>query len=170
MDDRPLQRKYARIERERRFLLTSLPREVDPQDFVRLRDCFVSGTHLRLRYVEDPDGRVLVVKLGQKTPDPDDPNDTRRRIMTTIYLPEDEAASLPLTGTRSVKRRYKLAEQGWTFCIDVWEEPSAAKGLVLSEVECPSDEELSRITLPKWAEREVTEDSNYSAFVLAQGD
>ena len=168
MTDRPTRRKYARIERERRFLLTRLPDSVNPDDYERLRDCFVSGTHIRFRIVEAPNGQVVVVKLGQKVPDPEAPDDPRRRLMTTIYLPEEEAAALSLSGPRTTKRRYKLQEQGWTFCIDVWENPAGARGTLLAEVECPTDEELDRIVLPSWAEREVTEDPHYSAFALAQ--
>lgn len=168
MDDRPTKRKYARIERERRFLLSRLPASVDPDDYQRLRDCFVSGTHLRLRVVETPSGDVVIVKLGQKTLDPEAPEDPRRRLMTTIYLPDDEAMALSLSGLRTTKRRYKLQEQGWTFCVDVWEEPAAARGVLLAEVECPTDGELDRIVVPSWAEREVTEDPRYSAFTLAQ--
>lgn len=166
MSDRPLTRKYARVERERRFLVSKLPPELEGAPFKRLRDCFVRGTHLRLRQVESPEGEVVVVKLGQKIVDPEAPLDPRRRQMTTIYLPAGEAAALPLDGLRAVKRRYHLSEQGWTFCVDVWEAPSAVAGLILAEVECPSDAELDAVALPAWAEREVTEDSSYSSIEL----
>ena len=53
-------------------------------------------------------------KLGQKIPDPDAPGDVRHR-QTTIYLAPGEATALAtLDGPRTVKRRYKLEEQGWT--------------------------------------------------------
>jgi hypothetical protein len=166
VSDRPLTRKYARIERERRFLVESLPAELEDASFQRLRDCFVKGTHLRLRRVESPSGELIVVKLGQKIPDPEAPGDPRRRQMTTIYLPGDEARALPLEGPRAVKRRYHLLEQGRTFCVDVWEAPASVAGLILAEVECPSDEELDAIQLPSWAAREVTEDAAYSSIEL----
>jgi hypothetical protein len=167
-NDRPMTRGYARIERERRFTLSSLPAAVDPRDYERLRDCLVHGTHLRLRQVERPDGEVLIVKLGQKIVDPSAPTDPRRRQMTTLYLDPDEAAALTLDGLRTTKRRYKLREQGWTFCVDVWEAPEGAAGQIVAEVECPSDAELDAIVCPDWAEREVTQDPEYSAFNLAQ--
>jgi len=163
-----LKRKYARIERERRFLLERLPEHVDPEDYVRLRDCFVSGTFLRLRRVERPDGAEVVTKLGQKIACPDAPDDARRRQMTTIYLAPGEGPALAsLDGPRSMKRRYTLQEQGWTWAIDVWEEPSAAAGTILAEVECPSDAELDAIRAPGWVLREVTDDASFSAFTLA---
>ena len=168
MDDRPTKRPYARIERERRFLVDRLPDGVDADAYERLDDLFVRGTHLRLRRVSRPNGEQIVTKLGQKILDPSAPHDPRCRQMTTIYLPEDEAAMLSsLPGLRATKRRYKLVEQGWTFCIDVWELPVAAGGTILAEVEAPSIEELERIKLPSWALREVTDDARYSAITLA---
>lgn len=168
MTDRPRTRTYARIERERRFLLDALPEGVNPNDYERLRDCFIPNTHLRLREVSSPAGEVLVVKLGQKITDPEAPSDPRRRQMTTIYLDEQEGAALGLTGLRACKRRFKVHEQGWTFCIDVWEEPAGAAGVLVAEVECPTDEELDAIRCPDWAVREVTEDSRFGAVALAR--
>ncbi len=168
MTDRPLKRKYARIERERRFALKRLPAGLDPGTFQRLRDCYVRDTHLRLRQVETPDGEIVIVKLGQKIVDPEAPEDPRRRQMTTIYFDAAEAAALRLDGLRTVKRRYKHREQGWTFCIDVWEQPTGAAGVIVAEVECPTDAELDAVTCPSWAEGEVTEDPAYSAILLAQ--
>jgi hypothetical protein len=168
MTDRPNHRPYARIERERRFLLERLPPMLNPDEYERFDDLLLEGTHLRLREVRDPSGNWIITKLGQKIVDPAAPNDARCRQMTTIYAPENEGAvfkSMP--GLRTTKRRYKLPEHGWTFCIDVWERPLAARGTILAEVEAPSIEELQRITLPNWAVREVTEDPRYSAIALA---
>jgi len=132
----PTKHGYARIERERRFLLERLPENVDPEAYERLDDLFVHGTHLRLREVSRPDGEWTMTTLGQKIADPDAADDPRCRQMTTIYLPQEEAAALAaLDGLRTTKRRYKLPEQGFTFCIDVWESPPAARGTILAEVE-----------------------------------
>ena len=167
-ETRPLKRKYARIERERRFVLERLPEAVEAEGFTRLIDCFVEGTWLRLRRLEGPDGTEVLTKLGQKIPDPDAPGDVRHRQMTTIYLAPGEATALAeLDGPRSVKRRYKFEEQGHTWAIDVWESPPAAAGTILAEVECESDEELDAIEVPDWAQREVTDDDAFSAFTLA---
>lgn len=168
MEDRPLTRKYARIERERRFLVATLPLAVDPDGFERLHDRFVAGTHLRLRRVERPDGTVLTTKLGQKVEDPAYPGSARHRQMTTIYLPEDEAKAMALEGLQACKRRYKLGEQGFTFCIDVWEAPAHAAGLMVAEVECPTDGALDAIVCPGWALCEVTEDPAYGSVHLTR--
>ncbi len=103
MDERPLLRNYARIERERRFRLARLPHDIDPEEYERLHDCYVRGTHLRLRKVEEAGGRVRVWKLGQKIPDPSAPDDPRRRQMTTIYLDSTEAAALHVEGLQTIK-------------------------------------------------------------------
>lgn len=170
MDDRPTRRPYARIERERRFLLERLPPGLDPDVFERIHDVFIEGTHLRLRRIRRPDGEWIIGKLGQKIVDPDAPTDPRCREMTTIYLPEAEAAAFAgLPGPSATKRRYKLPEQGWTFCIDIWETPASARGTIVAEVEAPSLAELERIAVPSWALREVTDDVRYSAITLARG-
>jgi len=169
MDDRPRTRPYARIERERRFALDALPANVDPHAFERLRDTYIDGTDLRLRRIESPDGAFVQLKLGQKKVDPGAPEDARRREMTTFYLREQEQQVLAkLPGARSVKRRYRLREQGRTFCIDVYEQPSSAAGTMVAEVECDTDAELDAIAVPAWATREVTTDERYSAARLAR--
>lgn len=166
--DRPTRRPYARLELERRFLVERFPEGLDAGAFERIEDAFIVGTHLRLRRLTRPDGSWIVTKLGQKIVDPEAPDDPRRREMTTIYVPEAEGlvlASLP--AVRATKRRYKIREQGWTFCVDVWEAPTLAAGTMLAEVETPTLDELERIVTPPWAAREVTDDPRYGALHLA---
>jgi CYTH domain-containing protein len=166
--DRPTHRPYARIELERRFLLDALPRTIDLNDYERLHDLYVRGTHLRLRHVHAADGAWITSKLGQKIPNPAAPDDPRQRQMTTIYLPRSEVqAFAALDGLRTTKRRYKIAEQDWTWCIDVWERPARAAGTIVAEVEAPSLPELEALACPAWAIREITEDSRFSAIALA---
>lgn len=168
MDDRPLHRPYARIELERRFLVEALPAQVAAGEYEELRDLFVFETHLRVREVYSASGQWLATKLGQKIPNPAAPDDPRQRQMTTIYLPRSEAAALePLAGVRTVKRRYKLREQGWTWCIDVWQHPAGAAGTMIAEVETTTLAELEALRMPAWAAREVTDDAKYSARTLA---
>lgn len=171
MNERPRKRPYWRIERERRFVLDVLPAQVVEGDYRRLRDLWVRDTELRLRRVEEPSGALIMIKLGQKRPVPGAPDDPRRRQMTNFYLREQDGAVLEasLSGYVSVKRRYKLGEQGAIFCVDVWEEPASARGLILAEVERETDEALDAIQVPTWARAEVTEDDRYSGFALASG-
>jgi CYTH domain-containing protein len=169
LNDRPRIRRYARIELERRFLLEVLPPGVKEDDYERMRDVYVHGTHLRVRHIYAAGGEWITTKLGQKIPNPRAPDDPRQRQMTTIYLPREEIAALEvLDGLRTVKRRYRLEEQGRTWCVDVWEEPIGAAGVIVSEVEADTIEELEALTMPVWAVREVTDDRRYSAIALAQ--
>lgn len=163
--------KYARVECERRFLLEGLPATLHPEDYERVTDLFVASTHVRLRDIRRPNGEWIATKLGQKILDPEEPDDPRRRRMTTIYLPEQEARAFSsLPGLRTAKRRYRLHEQGKAFSIDVWENPAHTRGTILAEVEAPSIEELERIAIPTWALREVTTDARYTAIALASPD
>ena len=66
MNDRPLQRKYARLERERRFLLHRLPDSIDAADFERLRDLYLANSNLRLRRIPRPNGALIQLKPDQK--------------------------------------------------------------------------------------------------------
>jgi hypothetical protein len=68
-------RKYARVERERRFLLDALPSFVDTTHFERFEDLFVIGTHVRVRTIRRADGTFVISKVGQKIVDPDAPDD-----------------------------------------------------------------------------------------------
>lgn len=165
---RPLIRPYARIERERRFVLDALPPEVDPTDFRRLRDRFLEGTGLRLRRVERPDGSEIITKLGQKLPDPEAPEDRRRARLTTIYLQVGQAEPLEhLPAASNCKRRYTLSLGGRTWAIDAWEKPASIGPLILAEVEAETDAELDAISPPRWCAREVSQDARYSAYALA---
>ena len=170
MTDRPMKRKYARIERERRFSLKELPKQVDSEDFERLRDRYLDDTQVRLRLIESPDGSFLIAKLGQKIFNPEQPDNPRHRMMTTLYLTKDEwEVFAALSASCSTKRRYKLVEQGWTFVIDVYEQPESVEGLIVAEVECDTDEQLEAIVCPTWAIRETTDEEGWSGAIFARG-
>lgn len=59
------QHKYARPERERRFLLNRFPDGVDVIRIRRITDHYIEGTALRLREQSD-DGGPMAFKLTQK--------------------------------------------------------------------------------------------------------
>ncbi len=167
LSDRPERREYARVERERRFLVDHLPAAAVA--YQRLVDLYIDGTQMRLRRIESPKGELIICKLGQKLIDPAAPNDPRRRQMTTLYLQPGEDRLLgELPGHRSVKRRYKLPEQGWTFCVDVYEQPTGAAGIMVCEVECDTCRQLDEIRIPTWATREITADPQYWGAHLAR--
>ena len=82
--------KYAKVERERRWLLDGLPPFPDDARQVRIVDRYLHGTRLRLREVTETDGTV-VRKLGHKVRLGDD---AREVACTSLYLDDAEWAAL----------------------------------------------------------------------------
>jgi hypothetical protein len=160
--------KYARYERERRFLLPAPPPELDPsRGFQRFCDLYLEGTRLRLREVRAPDGAIVERKLNQKLPDPE--GHAGRRVITSLYLDAAEYALLAaLPGRRLEKRRHPFASAGRVFGVDVFEGPLA--GLVLAEVELESDAELAAFPTPPFARCEVTGLPFFTGGALAHED
>ncbi len=66
--------KYARVERERRYLLQDLPEGLSRADrHLQITDNYITGTRLRIRKVRDPKTNKWVVKFTQKfAPNPAD--------------------------------------------------------------------------------------------------
>ena len=160
--------KYAKVERERRFLLRAPPRELDlHRGFERIEDLYLTGTRLRLREVRDPAGAVVERKLTQKLPDPD--GAPARRILTTLYLDAAEFALFaPLPGRRLEKRRHRVELGGHGFAIDLFTGP--LEGLVLAELELASEAELAALPVPPFAHCEVTALPLFTGGALAQAD
>jgi CYTH domain-containing protein len=147
--------KYARIERERRFLVRELPAELLAADYQRILDCYIPGTRLRLRRIESPAGETLALKLTQKYPaDEQAGADT---VITNLYLNEVEYALLDvLDGLPLSKRRYAYQYSDYRYSIDIFE--GQLLGLILCEVEAESSKRLAAVPAPPFAIREVTDD------------
>jgi CYTH domain-containing protein len=124
-------------------------------------DRYVTGTTLRLRRVESSPGEV-VYKLGQKVrPHRDSPEVVR---LTNLYLRADEHGVLAaLPALELHKTRWHLRDDDRTFVIDVFE--GGLAGLILAELELVPGE--ARVTLPLWADIDVTDDDRYSGGRLA---
>lgn len=159
MSDRaPGAGRYARWEREHRFLLREVPVGVGPA--VGIADRYLDGTRLRLRRTDGPDG--VVHKLGQKVrPDPGDPSAIR---ITTIYLSPEEHELLSVLGGRTLaKSRHAWHLDGRHLAVDVFE--GALQGLVLAEVEV--DHEGEQPPPPPGAVADVTHDDRFTGGALA---
>ena len=78
--------RYARIERERRFLLGDFPHGQPIVRMRRIKDRYIEGTNLRLREQRD-DGSPPVFKLTQKIPAP--ASAAQQGYITTMYLDRD---------------------------------------------------------------------------------
>lgn len=158
--------KYARLERERRYLLRDLPeglKRTDPH--LQITDNYITGTRLRLRKVRDPKTNKWVAKFTQKFAP--DPNDLSRTRITNFYLNALEAETLSVFATNEIrKNRYKLEFEGRTFAVDMF--LGSLFGLVLAEINFDSDSEMDSYRMPPFALAEVTNDSLFTGGRLCE--
>ncbi len=146
--------KYARVERERRFLLRDLPEGLTRADpHLQITDNYITGTRLRVRKVRDPRTNKWIVKFTQKfAPNPDD---LSRTIITNTYLNPLEADTLSVFNTNEIrKNRYYFDFEGRRFSVDMF--LGDLFGLVLAEVGFETDEELDNFRTPPFAIADVT--------------
>src|SRR5215475_15890735 len=131
--------KYARIERERRYLLQDLPEGLTRADHhLQITDNYITGTRLRLRKVRDPKTNKWIVKLTQKFAP--DANDLSRAIITNTYLNATEAETLSIFEANEIrKNRYYFHHDGRKFSIDMF--LGDLFGLVLAETGFDTDED-----------------------------
>lgn len=156
--------KYARIERERRFLLGEPPEGLVARPYTLITDHYLPNTRLRLRRMTNEVGEVIALKLTQKFGETAVP--TQHTTITNIYLNETEYQRLAqLGGDLLTKRRYRHASSEHTFSIDVFDGP--LNGLILAEIEAQTDEHLQSIQLPDWAVAEVTNSAFFTGGNLA---
>ena len=146
--------KYARVERERRYLLRDLPEgltRVDPH--LQITDNYITGTRLRIRKVREPRTNKWTVKFTQKfAPNPDD---LSRTIITNTYLNALEADTLSIFNANEIrKNRYYFDHEGRKFSVDMF--LGDLFGLVLAEVGFETDEELDSFAQPSFALADVT--------------
>jgi CYTH domain-containing protein len=147
--------KYARPERERRFLLAAVPDDVEPLSVSMITDRYIEKTRLRLRRMvtTSPEGEELLYKFGQKVPG----SNGRRALITNLYLSAAEYGTLgQLPGRVLTKRRYRIPP----FSVDVFE--GALAGLILAEIEFDSDQAMSAFAPPRWSLAEVTADQRFT--------
>ena len=158
--------KYARIERERRYVLRDLPEgltRVDPH--VQITDNYITGTRLRIRKVRDPRTNKWVVKFTQKYALRAD--DLSRTVITNTYLNALEADTLSVfEGNEIRKNRYQFEFEGRTFGIDMF--LGDLFGLILAEISFDSDEEMNSFAPPPFAIAEVTNNDLFSGGRLSQ--
>ena len=158
--------KYARLERERRYLLRDLPEGMSRSDpHVQITDNYISGSRLRLRKVRDPRTNKWTVKFTQKYAP--DPNDLSRTIITNTYLNALEAEILSVFNTNEIrKNRYPFEFAGRKFSVDMF--LGDLFGLVLAEVSFETDEELDNFSTPPFALADVTNEPLFSGGRLCE--
>jgi CYTH domain-containing protein len=158
--------KYARVERERRYLLQDLPEGLTRADHhLQITDNYITGTRLRLRKVRDPKTNRWVVKFTQKIAP--NPEDLSRTIITNTYLNAIEAETLSVFEANEIrKNRYPFEFEGRKFSVDMF--LGDLFGLVLAEISFETDEDMESFQKPVFAIAEVTDNEIFSGGKLSQ--
>jgi CYTH domain-containing protein len=158
--------KYARLERERRYLLQDLPEGLTrASPHVQITDNYITGTRLRLRKVRDPMTNKWTVKFTQKFAI--NPKDLSRTLITNTYLNAQEAEILSVFEANEIrKNRYPFEYEGRKFGIDMF--LGGLFGLVLAEVSFDTDEVLESFSKPQFALVEVTNNELFSGGKLCE--
>ncbi|KAM3100775.1 hypothetical protein ACKFKF_11115 [Phormidesmis sp. 146-12] len=122
--------KYGYIERERRFLIKSLPLDLSLEhDYRRIQDVYFLDTHLRLRTITTPDGQLIQQKFARKQAMSDS---NRHAHITNLYLAPNEYQLLAsLKGSDLHKRRYRYPYLKQIVAVDVFE--GQLTGLILTK-------------------------------------
>jgi len=147
--------KYARIERERRFLLARPPAARTVTARHRITDRYLPGTRLRLRRIDHLDSGDCEFKFTQKVP-ANRPGYVQG-LITNTYLSAAEydlLASLPAAVLS--KTRLSVPPLG----VDVFEPP--LHGLVMADAEFSTDSEARSFVLPAAAVAEITDDTRFT--------
>ena len=147
-------RKYALVERERRYLLAESPAGT-PSHQVLIEDRYLRGTRLRLRRMTDLEesGFRLTHKLTQKVP----AVSGAPGLITTLYLSADEYSALlgiPADTLRKIRSSFP------PLGVDVFEGPLS--GLILAEAEFETAADEATFHLPAQAVAEVTADVRFT--------
>jgi CYTH domain-containing protein len=148
--------KYAVIERERRFLVATIPEGVTRTLWID--DHYLQGTRLRLREITAADGSVER-KLGHKVRLGEDASEIA---CTSVYLDEDEWELLRRLPTRQLRKtRHIVDRDGVVVAIDELDD-----GTFLAEID---DGDSAPVPVPDWLKviREVTHDEAWTGSALA---
>jgi CYTH domain-containing protein len=151
--------KYARMELERRFLLSPSEAIVSTLPKTAILDNYITGTNLRLRQMENAGTKVY--KLGKKTN-----ISPGKEQITTIYLSEAEYALL--TQLRAIvvsKIRFVGVFNRVTIGIDVY--GSETEELWVAEVEFETEEDMDNFIMPLPHQIEITGMNEFSGFALS---
>ena len=149
--------KYAVVERERRFLIASLPDGVVSTK--EILDRYVTGTRLRLREVRQGDGTVIR-KLGHKVRLSQGPAEVA---CTSIYLDEDEWALLfDLPAQLLRKTRHMVHRDGLVVAVDEHQD-----GTLIAEID---DGDQPSAFVPEWLDvvADVSDDESWTGVRLAR--
>jgi CYTH domain-containing protein len=146
------------IERERRFLVASLPDPLPTPHRIVQAYLTTGPASVRVRKIGD-DRHVLTIKTGSG----------RRRVEIERDLDAEEFQALwdASTELRIEKRRHRIdLGDELTAELDLYDGDLAGRRLV--EVEFPDDAAADGFVAPAWFGREVTDDNRYTNSSLAR--
>jgi adenylate cyclase len=145
------------IERERRFLVESLPEPLPEPN--RIDQAYVSTRPASVRVRRQDDQHILTIKTGSG----------RNRVEIERDLSQEEFQAIweAATELRIAKRRHRVdLGDGLTAELDLYD--GALEGHRLVEVEFDDDEAADEFQPPDWFGREVTDDNRYTNSSLAR--
>jgi CYTH domain-containing protein len=142
---------------ERKFVVDDLPEEVRARPATRIRQGYlcVEPAEVRIRNRDDASHELTVKSVGGLS----------RAEVNLPLTPEQFDELWPLV-QRSIEKDRTLYEvAGGTAEVDVYHGPLA--GLVVAELEFPSEAEAAAFQPPSWFGTEVTTDPRYRNAALA---
>ena len=145
---------------ERKFLIEVLPPEILQARHFQIAQGYLAnetgGRHVRLR--KKAKTASLTFKAGRST-------DREEREIT--LSPKQFATLWPATtGRRLRKIRYEMRWRNLTIEVDIYR--GSNQGLMVAEVEFPSQSSCRKFKPPRWFGREVTGEKRYSNVRLAR--
>lgn len=158
--------KYARIERERRFLLGSLPSGLsNDSPHTAIYDRYIHQTRFRLRHMMESDSKTVTYKLTQKYVPA--PGNFAGVVITNTYLTAPEYhIFVTLAADELRKDRYRYAVDGRQYAIDCFQ--GRLEGLMLAEIEFATDQDLSSFIPPLFALADVTSEEAFTGGALCR--
>ena len=145
------------IERERRFLVESLPKPLPEPNQIEQAYLSTGPASVRVRRIDDK--HILTVKTGSGR--------NRHEIERDLTQEEFEAIWDAATELRISKRRHRVdLGDGLTAELDLYD--GSLDGHQLVEVEFDDDDAADDFEPPEWFGREVTEDNRYTNSSLAR--
>lgn len=148
----------ANVEIERKFLLKSLPEDLDSYPHHEIEQAYLNRKPVvRVRrhgdeYYMTYKGSGMMERTEYNLP-----------LTKEAYLHLSEKAD----GRVIRKMRYEIpTEDGLTIELDLFRDP---EGLILAEVEFESVEQANSFVMPDWFEKDVTDDPAYHNVNMAYG-
>ena len=158
----------ARLQRERRFLLPSLPRSLAVGSAWLVEERYLAGTGLTLRRCISPrafaTGVPPVLTLGQQIRTASD-RSARFTLVDRLH-PAEYQTLARLPAEVLVWRRYDVTLSGYPANVDVFE--GDLHGLVLAQASFDSPVEAAEFQQPVYAVAEVTGDPRFGEHSLAR--